>query len=152
GDGTLFNGWGDNGEIYVNYRSQNHKIISFLLFPGYQGTIDLFARKGGRWDGHNYQIPVGIQVQKDGQNWELHWATDRNFLPEADELYDALISTFAPAFPEDQDCQASRRCIIGSFGDVAYFFVPALGSAIWIPNRSAAQPAPSILFRVDQDL
>ena len=148
GDGTLFNGWGDNGEIYVNYRVSNHKIIGFLLFAGYNGTIDLTSRDGQ----HTYTIPVGAQIQKDSSNFELHWASDKNFLDEGSELYDAMIATFAPGFPADTDCQASRRCIVGSFGDVAYFYVPALASALWIPNRNAAQPAPSVVNRIDQDL
>ncbi len=148
GNGSLANIWGDNGEIYAVYRVANHKLLELLLLPGYLGTIDLTSRDGQ----HTYKIPLGIQLQKDSANMELHWATDRNFLEEANELYDAMIATFAPGFPPDTDCQASRRCIIGSFGDVAYFFVPALGSALWIPNRSAAQPAPSILYRIDASL
>ncbi len=148
GNGSLANYWGDNAEIVANYRVSNHKIIGTLLRPGYLGTIALTSRDKK----HNYTVPIASQVQKDGVNWELHWSTTKNFLDEANELYDAMIATFAPGFPQDTDCQASRRCIIGSFGDVAYFFIPALGSAMWIPNRNAAQPAPSILNRIDQDL
>ncbi len=148
GNGTLANYWGDNAEILANYRVSNHKIIGILLRPGYQGTVELTSRDKA----HRYSIPISSQVQKDGNNWELHWAPNKNFLDEANELYDALIATFAPGFPADTDCQASRRCIVGSFGDVAYFYVPALGSALWVPNRNAAQPAPSILNRIDQDL
>jgi hypothetical protein len=148
GNGTLANYWGDNAELVANYRVSNHKIIGMLLRPGYLGTINLTSRDKK----HTYTIPISTQVQKDGVNWDLHWATTKNFLDEASELYDAMIATFAPSFPQDTDCQSSRRCIIGSFGDVAYFYVPALGSALWIPNRNAAQPAPSILNRIDQDL
>ena len=148
GNGTLANYWGDNAEIIANYRVSNHKIIGTLLRPGYLGTINLTSRDKK----HLYTIPISTQIQKDGAQFDLHWATNKNFLDEANELYDALIATFAPGFPPDNDCQSSRRCIIGSFGDVAYFFVPALGSALWIPNRNAAQPAPSILNRIDQDL
>jgi hypothetical protein len=164
GDGNQANYWGDNAELLASYRPSNRKIFGFLISQGYEGTIELKGRQGGQWDGATYSVSVNaVQMQKNSQNWDLHWATDKNYLDEGEELYDAYINTLAPAFPKDpvdgagkvldgQDCQSTRRCIVGSFGDVAYFYIPALGSALWIASRSAAQPEPSTLNRIDQDV
>jgi hypothetical protein len=48
-------------------------------------------------------------------------------------------------------CFDTGRCIKGNFGDVAYWWVPAIGWAIWIDNMSAAQPTPSIPTRIDEN-
>ena len=93
GNGTLANYWGDNAELVANYRVSNHKVIGTLIRPGYLGFLTAQSRDKQ----HTYTIPVNSQIQKDGQNWDLHWATDRNFLDEASELYDALVFTLAPA-------------------------------------------------------
>lgn len=146
GDGTQVNQWGDNGEVWVQYQVSTRKIIQISLFPGYLGTMD-FKSKDGR---HSYQLAVSTQIQKDALPFALHWTDPPRFAAEADELFLALMATYAPGLPAQAGCLASGRCIRGSFGDGAYFYVPALGWAIWIDNQNAPQPTPSIPTRIDQ--
>ena len=63
-----------------------------------------------------------------------------------------MLATYAPSLPAETNCIASGHCIKGNFGDVAYLYTPALGQAIWVPAQHAAQPQPSILNRIDQEL
>ena len=153
GNGTLVNTWGDNGEVWFNYRVSTRKGIGFTLNPGYQGTIEATSPDGA----HTFSFPINTQVRKDGKPLTLDWTGSggKNFVPVGDEIYRAMIHTFAPFIAQDAagvTCFDTGRCIKGSFGDIAYFYIPALGSALWVGNQNAAQPAPSTLNRLDQDL
>jgi hypothetical protein len=149
GDGTLVNSWGDNGEVWVQYLVSTRKVLQMTLWPGYVGTIQ-FKSKDGQ---HTYEIPVNTQIRKDGQPFMLDWVGNggANFIAQGDELYRAMLATFAPGLPVDANrtCFDTGRCIKGDFGDVAYFFIPALGFGLWIDNQHAAQPVPSIATRLD---
>jgi hypothetical protein len=149
GDGELANSWGDSTEVIAHYGINNHKIDFMLMLPGYLGTLNTQGCSGTASDGHQYTIPIGVQLQKDNQNWEIDWAAPKGPGDWRNEVTSAILCTYAPTLAHDPDCNASGRCIQGSFGDVAYIFIPLVGIGLWIPSQSAAQPQPSILNRID---
>jgi hypothetical protein len=152
GDGNLSNSWGDSGEVIVEYNLNNHKINWETLTGGYLGAISAKGCSGTASDGHSYSIPISVQLQKDNQNWEIDWSSPKGPGDWRNEVTSAILCTYAPTLAHDPDCNASGRCIQGSFGDVAYLFIPLVGVGLWIPSQSAAQPQPSILNRIDQYL
>jgi hypothetical protein len=153
GDGNQDNYWGDNYEVFVEYRTSNRKIIGMTLSPGYTGTLDLTSRDGK----DTFKIPIQTQITKNGQPYALDWNDEAKFPDEVNELYDALTATYAPGLPAyvpsdpNTNCRLNGACIVGNFGDVAYIYWPALGSAIWVDNKNAPPPTPSIITRIDQD-
>ncbi len=153
GDGNSDNAWGDNGEVTVEYRLSTRKIIQINLWPGYLGVMNFHSADNA----HTYQIGVSVQIQKDGQpfTYDLQDGQDTAFHAQTNEIYRALMATYQPALPPDaptSDCLVNGHCISGSFGDAAYLYIPAMGWAIWIDNRTAPQPVPSIPTRMDLDM
>ena len=150
GDGNLDNYWGDNGEVIMEYRISTRKALQVTLSPGYLGTMDFKSKDGT----HSYSMGINTQIQKDGQPFLFDLGVDgsANFESQADELYRAMLATFAPGLPvapAGVTCVATGRCITGTFGDAAYFLVPAIGWDIFIDQRTAPQPIPSIPTRMD---
>jgi hypothetical protein len=152
GDGNLANSWGDSGEVLAHYLITTHKIDFLDLEPGYLGAISATGCTGTMSEGHTYTFPVQVQVQKDNQNWELDWSLPKGPQDWRNEVTSAILCTYAPTLAHDPDCNASGRCIQGSFGDVAYLYIPLVGVGLWIPSQSAPQPQPSILAQVEMDL
>ena len=148
GDGNQVISWGDSGQLWMHYRVSNRKGSFLVVWPGYLGTIAAKSRDGA----HTLTIYVNQQIQYDNAPFNLDWKAPKKAGDWRNTIYDALLATFSPGLPLDPDCSASGRCIQGSFGDVAYFFIPAIGSAIWVANQNAAPPTPSIPNRIDQDL
>ena len=153
GNGSRVNAWGDNNELWMDYRVSTRKARWLNMWAGYIGTVDFESPDGA----HKFSIPVNSQLQKDGKPLTLDWVGGggKNFEPVADEMYRGLMHQFAPAIPNAPDgvtCFQTGRCIKGSFGDVAYWYVPAIGFAMWVDNQNAAQPVPSIMTRFDIDL
>jgi hypothetical protein len=147
GDGTQVNNWGDNGEIWVDYRVSNRKIQFMTFWPGYLGAVSAKSRDGQ----HTFTFPINTRVSKDGKDYTVAWAfpADATFKAQLNEMYDALIATYAPALPKADDCVSAGACITGNFGDVAYIYIPALGLGFWVDNYHAAQPVPSTFTRID---
>lgn len=152
GDGNLANYWGDSGEVLAHYLVTTHKIDFLDLEPGYLGAITAQGCAGTASDGHSYTFPVQVQVQKDNQNWEIDWAAPKGPTDWRNEVTSAILCTYAPTLAHDPDCNATGRCIQGSFGDVAYLYIPLVGVGLWIPSQSAPQPQPSIFAQVEMDL
>jgi hypothetical protein len=153
GDGAQVISWGDNAELWMHYVVSNRKGNFLVFYSGYLGKMKLTSRMGGRFgDNHNYIVPVNTQVMKDGMGFNLDWHGPKSPTDWRNELHDAMLATFAPGLPPSDDCNADGRCIGGQFGDVAYFYVPAIGSAIWVANQNAGQPTASIPNRIDGDL
>ncbi len=154
GDGTQYNQWGNNGELGCDYNVSNHKIYFCNAWPGYVGTMAFTSRDGA----HKYTVPIQTAtIQKDSKNFPLDWNLsgfnqNPKFDAELNELYDALIATYAPGLPSNSNCQGTGSCIVGNFGDVAYMFFPALGVGWWIASLAAGQPTCSTINRVDEYL
>ncbi len=150
GDNDEVIGWGDSDEIWMHYPPST-LIGNFLVFfQGYLGDVSAKSRMNGRFGTHTYTIPIATeQVQRDSGPFTLNWHASQGPNDWRNELNDALVATFAPGLPADPDCNVSRTCIQGSFGDVAYLYMTSIGFAIWTPNQNAAQPTPSILNRLD---
>jgi hypothetical protein len=153
GDGSQVNQWGDNGEVWFVYRVSTRKGFSMSFFPGYEGTVEATNAEGT----DSWSIPVNAQIRRNGQNFNLDWTGNngQNFIEPADAYFRAMMHTYAPSIqldPPGVTCFDTGRCVKGSFGDIAYFWIPAVGTAIWIENQNAPQPTPSIPNRIDQDL
>jgi hypothetical protein len=155
GDGSLNTCWGDSNEVCAHYNVTTHLInfmnIDLLGTPGYNGALTLKGCAGTASAGHTYVIGAFTQMQRDGNNWEVDWNSPKIPGDWRNEFTSAEVCTFS-GLPQDNDCNASGRCIQGNFGDVGYLYVPVLGSAIWVANQNAAQPQPSIMYRIDQYL
>jgi len=152
GDGELANAWGDSQEVLAHYLVTTHKIDFLDLEPGYLGAITATGCTGTQSDGHTYNIPVQVQIQKDNQNWEINWSDPKGPTDWRNEITSAILCTYAPTLAHDADCNASGRCIQGAIGDVAYLYIPLVGVGLWIPSQSAPQPQPSIMAQVEMDL
>jgi hypothetical protein len=153
GDGDQTNSWGDNYEVLVTYQVSNRKIVFMTLWPGYEGKMSFHSLDKA----HTYEMGIQTQIRKDGKPFVLDWTGNggKNFIDQSDELFRAIMATYAPSQPVDADgvtCSATGRCIKGNFGDVAYFYIPSLGWALWVDNMNAPQPTPSIPTRYDIDL
>ncbi len=151
GDGTDVCAFGDNQEVWFTYTPSNDIGTILTVWPGYAGALAAKSRDGA----HTYGFSVlTAPVQKDGLSFNLDWnlaGFNQNpaFDAEINELYDALIATYAPSLPVDTDCQSSGNCVVGSFGDVAYMYFPQVGAAFWIASLSAGQPTCSTFNRID---
>lgn len=152
------NYWGDNAEIFFSYYTSTRKLYYMGFDPGYQGAIEFHSRDNQ----HQYKMSVYAQIQKDNQAMLIDWngnsqapctvAGANGLCPWASEIGDALFATFAPGLPAESDCRKTGHCIIGNFGDQAYFFIPALGFAFRVQSYTAAQPTPSTVSYFDQYL
>ncbi len=152
GDGNQVITWGDNAELWMHYLVSNRKGSFTVFYQGYLGSMKLKSRTGGRFGDHTYEVPVSRQVQRDGAGFTMDWNGAKGANDWRNEIHDAVLNTFAGGLAPSDDCNADRRCIQGSFGDVAYLYVPAVGSAIWVLNQNAGQPTPSVPYRLDGDL
>ncbi len=143
--------FGGSGALGAMFSTSNEVISALNVWPGYLGTLSFKSRDGT----HSYAFSVsGKQVQKDGAPFTLDWNLagfnqNPQFDQEVDELYDALIATFAPGFLPSQTCQQQNTCVVGSFGDAAYMEFPELGLTAWIASLSAGQPECSTWNRLD---
>jgi hypothetical protein len=153
GDGELANNWGDSGEVIADYAITTHKIDFLWLQPGYLGTITATGCAGTASEGHKYTVPLGIQLQKDGQPWTIDWAAPRSATDWRNEITSAILCTFQPTLANNLDCNATGGCIQGSFGDEAYLAIASLGFlSFYIANQFAPQPTPSILGAIQMPL
>lgn len=146
GNGTLVSSWGDSSEVWMDYYVGDRRARWLNLWAGYLGTLTATSA-----DSHTYVTGVGTQVVKDGAPLTLTWTDHAAF----DEVWRALMTTYAPtvALPAPGvDCVLAKRCVIGSFGVVGYFYAKELGFALWVDDTTAAQPVPSIPTRLDVDL
>jgi hypothetical protein len=151
------NYWGDNGEVYFDYYTSTRKIYYMGFNAGYTGAINFHSRDGA----HTYKLAVNAQIQKDNQPMVINWngtsaPCTTGTCDWAAELGDALLATFAPGLPSEApptgNCRLTGHCIIGHFGDSAYFFVPSIGFAWRTASFVAAQPTPSTVSWMDQYL
>src|SRR5262249_22968588 len=94
-----------------------------------------------RFGQHTYSIAVGEPIRRDGAAWALDWD---NIKPQATEMYDALMYTFAPELKGDQnDCKGAQTCRAIVQGDVGGFGARPLGIYFIVPNVHLPQPAAS---------
>lgn len=125
GSGTLVNSWGDAGEVVVEYNINNLKLSFVSMNTGYKGAIEFKSRPGSRFsqDGeHSYVGVVGKPIMRDGKRVEFSWANSGPDQVKDDalftELYDALMYTFAPELPSDENnCRTSAKCLARQVGN-----------------------------------
>ena len=154
GDGTPVNYWGDNAEVWFSYVTATRKGMFMDFWPGYVGTIDAESREyedpnnPGTMKKDQFKIYVNAQMTKNNEKYEISWFKG-DFVSQVNEIGEALLATYAPFLPPDttKNCYGGM-CIVGSFGNVAYIYLPVIGAGIWTPN-SAATGSQNIIDRVD---
>ncbi|MBI5536228.1 MAG: hypothetical protein HY898_26130 [Deltaproteobacteria bacterium] len=154
GDGTPVNYWGDNAEVWFSYSTATRKGLFMDFWPGYVGTIDAESREHedpnnpGTMIKDKFKIYVNAQMTKNNEKYEISWFKG-NFVAQVNEIGEALLATYAPFLPPDttKNCYGGM-CIVGSFGNVAYIYLPVIGAGIWTPN-SASTGAQNIIDRID---
>jgi hypothetical protein len=153
GDGTPVNYWGDNAEVWFSYSMQTRKGYFMDFWAGYSGTMDAESREyddpanPGQKKKDKFQIHINSQITKNGQPWPLHWFSN-SFAAEVNELGDALLATYTSLPAEATQGCYGGMCIVGSFGNVAYIYIPVIGAGLWTPNSQASGSA-NIIDRID---
>jgi hypothetical protein len=109
---------GGGAPIAVEYNVQSRVISQVTLGAGYTGTLSFNSRPGGAYGAHTYTASIlgpgsnGVLL-RDG----MPFASDWNFAMDdagttvasawANEIYDGLMATFAPAVMPVADCFSS---------------------------------------------
>jgi hypothetical protein len=155
GDGSRTAWFGDSQEMHFDYFPTSGRARWMNLWPGYLGKV---AAKSPD-ETHAYSLGVNARITKDGAPFTLKsgWdTTDAVFAGAVDELYRALVHTYAPTVTlpaASTTCIADKTCVVGAFGaDVGYVYVKSLGFAFWVDNRAAPDSVASTPTRIDIDL
>jgi hypothetical protein len=153
---AAFNSPSDPGTnvAQIEFNVESRVIEQVLLSPGYTGQLQFHSRAGGAYGTHQYVISIeGLgdagtsgEVLRDGVSFAADWGyvTDagaQQASPWANELYDGLMATFAPAVPAVADCLTSQFT-----GDILgipetatdCLFIPNLGTASLLGARQLA--------------
>lgn len=151
--------WGDSNEVQVSYLINNSTVDFLQLNQGYRGTLEFDSRKTAYPDTtkdnplghHHYTIGVGTQILRDGKEMTLDWGNNgKNFAPQATELFDALMATFAPEMKSTQDnCAAIQACLAHPVdGGAGAFGVRPLGIYFQVPvvTQQPQASTPSIIY------
>jgi streptogramin lyase len=108
--GALAFTWGWNGDIYAEFAPGGAQVLSFLqITGGYTGTLSFTSRIAGAYGSHTYVLGLHT-LQRDGAPFAIDWTNQTSVEAAVNELYDALLATYAHTFPSS-DCIASRECI-----------------------------------------
>jgi hypothetical protein len=154
-DGLQTAGWGvaPNYQVVVEYDKTTRKIDFYQLNVGYKGTLDFASRptalddpsKPNPFGRHTYSIGVGRSVLRDGQPWALNW---QNIDPQATEMFDALMFTFAPELKSTQkSCKAEGTCLARSDAeDGAIFGARPLGIYLHVSDVAGSPSSPDYLY------
>jgi hypothetical protein len=147
GDGNECYAWGDNQEVWLEVVPATQVGDMIAVWPGYVGTLAMTSRDGT----HVYSISLDVEITKDGLPYPLDWMNDitnPTLAAEVDELYDALLATYAPGMPADTECTISTACVIGDFGDTGFVRFNPLDFGFEVVSISQAQPAPSTVSNI----
>ncbi len=152
--GVAGTSWGESDEVLFHISRGDAGVTRFLaLTKRYAGAID-FASSGRQ---HTYRVAIGEQLTRDGAPFVLDWSSPSHLLA-IDEILGAMMATFTPnePLPPSPICTwtmspspSTKHCILGSYGNTAYFHFPLVGVAVFINDKSAAQPGPSTPVRID---
>jgi len=152
--------WGSEQQVWLRYDQATDVANLLVLFGGYTGTLTFKSADAQS----TYVVTINEQITKNGQPFAVVGAiSDAGAdvdagdggeggatigTAEADELYRALVSTFAPTVPLDPagtSCVSTHKCTLGG-GDgtttLGYVFFPVLGLALWFdlpPNPSVGR-------------
>ena len=105
GDCSTWTGfWGANEEVLATVDLATDDVFYLGLQLGYAGTLDFQGAS------HTYKIEVGNQIQRDGAPITLDWSNTTTLDATADEIYRALMGSFAPSFAlESRSVRHERR-------------------------------------------
>jgi hypothetical protein len=112
---------GGGPPISLWYNAQSHTLYEMDLGPGYTGRLLFQSRAGGKYGAHVYEIEIENpatgatgEVMRDGKSWDLPWTDDaglNTYKPWVNEIYDALMATFAPKAPVVDDCTVDQSSL-----------------------------------------
>ncbi len=93
--GSLVAGFGNADEFEIEWAIPTHRAYYILLQQGYVGHMSwTYQTPDGTT--HDYDVSIGLPVQKDGANYSITWSNGPASYAQADELYRGIASTFAP--------------------------------------------------------
>jgi hypothetical protein len=155
GDGTPVNYWGDNAEVWFCYSAQTMKGQWMDFWPGYVGPQGEGAVKASyKWTDSSgdhedvFKVNLNSYVTKNDDPYPISWFSG-NFAKQVNELGRAWLQTYAPFLSEEaiSNCYGGL-CITGSFGNIAYMYLPVIGLGVWTPNTQATSTS-NIIDRID---
>jgi hypothetical protein len=116
--GSVAAAWGPANDVSFMYDVAAPNLFYTLEVSGaYTGTLSFHSRAGGAYGDHSYLIGVN-QLLRDGTPFTIDWTGSSATVVTAasigsvNELFDAMMATFAPTYPVETDCYDSQDCII----------------------------------------
>ena len=117
---TATYGWGNLGELSVQINSDNRIVTDILIQTGYLGAVTATSSDKSTVYTISFQTQLPATKSVNGSPPEsvlfpMGWDDSQGAVTKiANELYDALRSTYAPTLPAEADCTATGHCIIGN--------------------------------------
>lgn len=117
---TATYGWGSLGELSVQINTDSRIVTDILIQTGYLGSVTATSSDKTTVYTINFQTQLPATKSVNGSAPEsvlfpLGWDDSKGAVTKiANDLYDALRSTYAPALPSEPDCTATGHCIIGN--------------------------------------
>lgn len=149
---TVYSAWGPS-IVSVEYAKDTHQVQFFQLNAGYLGTLEFASRprstddptKPNPFGQHHYTVAVGRPILRDGQSWAINW---QNFDPQATELLDALIWTYAPELPSTQtSCIGDQLCLARKINDgEGVFGARPLGIYFHVQDMNGEANSPDYIY------
>ncbi|HEY2902048.1 MAG TPA: hypothetical protein VGL59_15815 [Polyangia bacterium] len=117
---TATYGWGSLGELSVQINTDSRIVTDILIQTGYLGSVTATSSDKTTVYTINFQtnLPPTKTVNGSAPESVLFppgWDDSHGAVTKiANQLYDALRSTYAPKLPAEPDCTATGHCIIGN--------------------------------------
>ena len=146
GSATRAMGWGPTNDLTFDYLPST-KGSYFTITAAYAGAMTFHSPDGV----HGYAIALQQPPTKDGQPFLLEWSS-AGFGDAVDELYRALLATYAPNVPPPSPnarCTATGHCNISHVGAMGVLGFQDLAIEITIDDTTLTQPAASRPSRID---
>ena len=139
--------WGSNSEVIAELDVATRQIYYLGLENGYVGKLSFKSADAT----NSYSIMINEPIMKNSTALTLDWTNTTALAATADELYRALLATFAPSLSVSAtNCQTSGDCAINTFSDGSgYVYYPRLAFAFRVQSTTAAQPTPSTVYFID---
>jgi hypothetical protein len=104
--------WGANEDVIVSTDPTATWITSLVMSGSYTGSMSFQSRAGGSYGSHTYVLAMG-QFDRDGVPFTID---PSSAIPGVNEIYDALIATFAPSIAPSHNCNDSPYYCVWGYG------------------------------------
>jgi hypothetical protein len=140
--------WGDNNEVVVEYNLNTQKIEFVRMLGGYTGKVTAKSSPTSRFSKdkiHEYVFQVNQPVRRDGEVFQFNWEDNVKVAEAGTELFSALMYTFAPDLPRNEDnCVAAGQCLSRAVGEgEAVFGARGIGFYVHVQSIVAPGAGPS---------